>query len=212
MTFGGSSNDPAPDDSGDDDVDYLYEKGGIAGIGLVIGGKVGGGFSQPFSDLGTSPVGELELGYLLPFLDRSFEVFASGQYAQPMTDGKNIQDSRLPGPMSYDLKQQQAIITLGLLYRIPLQIPMFRPYLGLGGRSYLMRTTITGKGGTESFGENQETMVSWGFYGALGGELHVGPGAILLEAQIGQAKADGFILRNTNVSALNVALGYRLFI
>ncbi|MBM4362708.1 MAG: hypothetical protein FJ104_08505 [Deltaproteobacteria bacterium] len=54
--------------------------------------------------------------------------------------------------------------------------------------------------------------MKFGFYGALGGELHVGPGAVLLEVQTGYAAVDGFVLRDTNVGALNAALGYRLFL
>jgi hypothetical protein len=217
---GGGAGGPAdapPSDASKDGL--LYEKGGLAEIGLVVGGKLGGGFSQPFGSLGTSFVGELELGYTLPPLKRSIEIFVAGQYASPKTEGHDIADtygpskgSRIPGKMSYDLTEQQAVVTLGGLYRIPLSIPLFRPYVALGGRMYMLRTTVTGTAGTQDFGSNDETAMKFGFYGALGGELHFGPGAVLLEVQTGYASVDGFVLRDTNVGALNVAVGYRLFI
>lgn len=197
----------------------LYERGGLSGVGLVVGGKLGGGFSQPFSELGTSFVGELELGYTLPPLGRSIQLFLAGQYSAPTTEQKELEDTfgpdgttRLPGTWQYQLTERQAIVTLGGLYRLPLSTPLFRPYIALGGRMYLLRTEIDGKAAAEAFGKNEETATKFGFYGALGGELHVGPGAVLLEVQTGYAAVDGFVLRDTNVGALNVAVGYRLFI
>jgi hypothetical protein len=81
----------------------------------------------------------------------------------------------------------------------------------------MMRTEIDGsvtpsKGEALPFGTNDETGSTFGFYGALGAEYCLGPGGILLEIQTGQASTDQFILRNTNVSTLNVAVGYRLFL
>jgi hypothetical protein len=222
VSLGGGSNAPAPADApaaSDDAKKPLYERGGLAGVGLVVGALAGGGFSQPFSKLGTSFVGELELGYVLPPLRHSIELFVSGQYAAPKTSGSNIQDtfgpggaSRIPGTMSYEVTEQQAIVTLGALFRIPLPTPLFRPYVSLGGRAYLLKTQVSGNAGGQAFGDNAETATKFGFFGALGGEIHFGPGAVLLEVQTGYAGVDGFVLRNTNVGALNAALGYRLFI
>lgn len=215
---GGGPTAPADAPAGSD-AKPLYEKGGLAEVGLVVGAKLGGGFSQPFGALGTSFVGEFELGYNLPPLRRSIEIFVTGQYSAPKTDGNGIADtfgpggkSRIPGTMSYELTEQQAIVTLGGLYRLPLPTPLFRPYIALGGRLYMLRTKVSGSAGTQGFGENQETAMKAGFFGALGGEIHFGPGAVLLEVQTGYAGVDGFVLRDTNVGALNVALGYRLFI
>jgi hypothetical protein len=208
-----------PGNEGSEEGGALYERGGLSGVGLVVGGKLGGGFGQPFSELGTTFVGELELGFTLPPLRRSIEIFIAGQYAAPTTEKKGIADesgpggtSRLPGEWEYSLTERQAIVTLGGLYRLPLPTPLFRPYLALGGRMYLLRTEVNGRSGGETFGGNDETATKFGFYGALGGELHVGPGAVLLEVQTGYAGVDGFVLRDTNVGSLNVALGYRLFI
>jgi outer membrane protein W len=114
--------------------------------------------------------------------------------------------------MSYELTQQQAIITAGLRYRIPLDSPMFRPYIGAGARAYLMKTKIDGKAAAEAFGANEETVTKYGPFGSAGGELYIGPGALLLEIQVGWAKIDGFVLRDTNAGAVNSLIGYRLFI
>ncbi len=200
---------------------FMYEEGGLMGIGLAAGAKLGGGFGAPFNQLDTAFVGELEVGYNLPFLKRSFGVFLAGQYVRPTMSDSGIVDtygasadgSRLPGDASYELTQQQAVMTLGATYRVPLNIPMFRPYVALGGRYVMMSTQIAARSGDESFGTNTEYGKAFGFYGAAGGELHLGPGAALLELQWSRVRvADQYVLRHTNVSALNLALGYRFFL
>jgi hypothetical protein len=203
---------PASDGGGGDDRGPLYERGGLAGAGLSVGLKLGGGFSQPFGDLGTSFLTELEVGYILPPLHRSFTVFLAGGYTQPGAEGKGLRDSRLPGPASYELTQQEALITLGLSYRLRLPIDILRPYASIGPRLYLMRTKISGQAGGESFGKNDETMTQIGVFGALGAELHFGPGAALLELSIATAGIDHYVLRDTSAGSLSVAVGYRIFL
>jgi len=192
-----------------------------ADIGLVFGLKVGANFSQAFSDLGTSFVGELEIGYVLPLPDpigKSIELFITGQYTQPALEGTTSEpDPRLPGEglMHYEITQQQVILTFGALYRIPIGGSVgewFRPYGALGARLFLMRSQVDGSVDDEVFGENEETATEPGFYGALGGDVFWGPGSAFLEMQFSYANLDGYVMRDTNVGALNVALGYRLFI
>jgi hypothetical protein len=188
-----------------------YERGGMLNTGLVLGLKAGGGFSQPFGDLGASFLAELEVGYVLPFMDRSFEVFLGGAYTQPKADGKQT-DARLGGAATYELTQQQGIFTLGILYRLHLSSDLIRPYGALGPRVYAMRTKANGKASGEAFGENEETVTKIGAYAGLGVELHFGPGAVLLEASLGWAKIDGYVLRDTSAGAIGLSLGYRLFL
>ncbi|MGM0578863.1 MAG: hypothetical protein ACQEXJ_24280 [Myxococcota bacterium] len=194
--------------------EFGYEDGGLLGTGLVFGVKLGGGFGQVTSEFDSTFVGELELGYNLPFLERSLGVFTSVAYAGPTTEGTADSDPRLPGEMSYEVHQRQLIWSLGLLYRVPLDIPMFRPYVAAGWRAYFMESVVEGEAGGEPFGENRETSTSWGgAYGALGGELHFGDfGALGLEVQFGWASIDNYVLRDTNAGSLNVALTYRFFL
>ncbi len=189
-----------------------YERGGMLGAGIVAGAKVGGGFSQPFGDLGSSFLTELEVGYVLPALEHSLQLFLSGGYTQPKAEGKGIDDPRLPGPASYTLTQQQAMVTLGVLYRLHLSSDLIRPYAALGPRLYMLRTKISGKAGSSSFGDNEETATKIGAFGALGAELHFGPGAVLCEVSLAWVKLDGYVLRDTSAGALGLALGYRLFL
>jgi hypothetical protein len=186
-----------------------------AHTGLVLGAKVGGGLGKPFSEFGATPVVELELGYMLPPLHRSFELFVSGQYAQPGISGVTSQaDPRLPsdGRIHYDLTQQELALSLGALYRIDVGTKMLMPYGGVAGRMYMLNTQIKGTAGGQSYGDNHETRNAFGLSLLGGVELYLGPGALLGELSFGWASVNGFVLRNTNLGALSLAVGYRLML
>ena len=197
-------------DRGADDNQVSYERGGLAHTGLSAGLKLGAGFSQPFGDLGSAFLPELELGYVLPVAERQLGVFFAGGYTQPGAEGKNLVDARLPGPASYELTQQQLLLTLGLTYRLHLNNRLLRPYGSLGPRLFLMRTKTTGSAGGKPFGENQETATALGVFAALGTELHIGPGAALIELSMTWASVDGYVLRDTSAGSLGASVGYRI--
>ncbi len=186
-----------------------------AGAGLVIGAKVGGGLGKPWSDFGATPVFELELGYMLPPLHRAIELFVIGQYAQPGIDGESKEaDPRLPGaePLKYDVTQQWLALSLGALYRIDVGTDVVMPYGGLGARMYMLRTTIKGSVAGESFGENEETQSDFGLVLLGGIDIFLGPGALLGELSFGWAQLDGFVMRDTNLGALSLSVGYRVML
>lgn len=198
-------------------AEVSYADGGLADLGLVLGVKAGAAFGQPFGDLGTSVLAELELGYNLPLPDpvgRDLGLFFSAQYAAPGAEGRGEADARLPdgAPAEYTLTERQAVLTLGVIYRIPVPGDLIRPYAAAGGRVYLLRTEIESEAGGESFGAHEETATQLGPYGALGAELYLGPGALLLELQVGYATLDGAVFDDHNTGALGLALGYRLFL
>jgi hypothetical protein len=198
---------------GDDEL--IYKQGGISGLGLVIGAKLGGGFPQLTSEFDSTFTGELELGYTLPVLDRSIEIFLNGQYAAPTSEDTEAgPDERLPGDgtWSYDATFQQLILTLGGLYRLDVGSDLVVPYGALGARMYLWQTEASGEADGEPFGEYEEQDTDFGGYAALGADFFVGPGSILVEVQFGYASVDNFILRDTNTGALNALVGYRMFL
>lgn len=183
-----------------------------AGTGVTLGLKLGGGFSQPFGDLGTAFLTELEAGYRMPFAERALAVFLAGAYTQPGAEGKNIADARLPGAASYQISQQELLLTLGLTYRLQLPSKLIRPYGTLGPRLFLMRTLTSGSAGGKAFGDNDETATRVGIFGALGAELCLGPGAALIELSMTWARVNGYVLRDTSAGSLGIGIGYRLFL
>lgn len=190
----------------------IYRRGGLAGTGLVFAPKLGLGFGKVFSDFGTTPVFELEVGWIIkPFPD--LQLFTNLGYVAPKQDGGGT-DERLPGSgaWTYTLKQESLVLTPGFLYRIPVGGKWFRPYLAVGPRFYFNRTTVEGSAGAEAFGEYKEKSTSVGVYGAIGGDLFVGPGSILLEIQAATSRINEYVLQDTNNGALNIAIGYRFFL
>lgn len=180
--------------------------------GVVAGGKVGGGFGQPFGPFGSSIVPELEVGYVLPVLDGGIVPFLSATYAAPRTEAEAAADERLPGDgvMSYDIVQEQLVLTLGARYFLPLELEPLSPYVSAGPRLYLMRTRIRAESGGQYFGYNEETQSRLGLHLAAGAEASLGPGAALVELGMGWAKIDGHALRDTSAGALTISAGYRL--
>lgn len=182
-----------------------------AGKIVDIGLKLGGAFNA-FNSLGASFTPELEIGVLLPPLDQAFEIFLGTRWASASDEGSNDPDARLPGDgiARWDVTRTELSFALGLRFRIPVE-GIFTPYLAAGGRLYLLSTEVQGSAGGESFGKNEETGTAFGFVFQLGGEVALGPGALLLELAINGAALDQTVLADTNVSSFDVYLGYRLF-
>jgi hypothetical protein len=189
-----------------------------ANSGLVLAGKVGVGLGKPFSDFGGTPVFGLELGYLLPLgapVNRSIEVFVDGQYTMAgMTGASSQSDARLPstGALHYDLTQQALALSLGGIYHIDLGSQLIMPYAGLGARMYLLNTKVKGSAGGEAYSPSNETQMRAGLLLLGGVEIFAGPGALLAELSFGWASVNSFVLRDTNLGALQLTLGYRLVI
>ncbi len=183
-----------------------------ADAGVVAGAKVGAGFGQPFGPFGSSLVPELEVGYVLPMLDGGLVPFLAVTYAAPRARAEAEADERLPGDgvMSYDIVKEQLVLTLGARYFLPLDLEPVAPYLAAGPRLYLMRARVRAEAGGEYFGYNEESETRAGLHLAAGGEMALGPGSALLEIGLGYAKIDGYVLRDTNVGALTMAVGYRM--
>lgn len=179
---------------------------------IDLGLKLGGAFSGVFNTLGASFTPELEVGAFLPFADRAFEVFLCGRYAAPSDEGESPPDERLPGDgvASWSVTRNELSLGLGLRFRVPMG-DVFRPYVAAGARVFFLRTEVSGAAGGEPFGTNEETGTAFGFLFQLGGELYLGPGALLLELALNGAPLDQTILADTNASALDVYLGYRIF-
>lgn len=178
---------------------------------LVVGLKLGGAINA-FNTMGAAFTPELEIGFLLPPLEQSLEVFLSARYAAPSDEGTSDPDPRLPGDgiASWSVTRNELSLGLGLRYRIPLD-GAFTPYLAAGARLYLLDTEVEGEAGGQPFGKNNETGTAFGFLFQLGGEYALGPGALLLELAINGAPLDQTILADTNASSFDIYLGYRFF-
>ncbi|HKP57944.1 MAG TPA: carboxypeptidase-like regulatory domain-containing protein [Polyangiales bacterium] len=183
--------------------------------GLVVGAKLGGGYGKPLNEFGASYVLELELGWLLPLPDplrHSFELFVAPAYTAPRLEGDVPRDARLPGNgrAHYVVSQRLLTTTAGLLFRLPLPSDRFAPYAALGYRGYWSATQTDGTVAGEDFGENTEYGYAHGLYAAAGLDVFLGPGALLAEFQFAWAPRNAYVLRETNLGAMQLLAGYRL--
>jgi hypothetical protein len=192
-----------------------HETAAWSTTGLVLGIKGGAGIGAPLNELGATFVGELELGYALPLpepIGRSLELFTAGAYLAPSSEGSaSAPDLRLPGDgrFTYEVTQQAVVLTLGARYRISLADDTIAPYLAAGGRMYLMRTQVEGTVDGQALSSSEETGSAFGLHGAAGVDFRLGPGAVLVEAQLGYAALDGYVMRDTNIGTLVLLVGYR---
>lgn len=185
--------------------------------GPVVGARIGAGFGQPFGDLGTTFVGQVEFGWVLDLpepIGRSLQPFLAGSYAGPGTTGKASEpDPRLPADagVKYDATVRQGTIDVGTLYRLPLD-GAFRPYASLGCRVVLVRTLLTAGAGGVEFPDREETGTHVGLVGGLGLDWLLGPGAVNGELQAGYVGDTGGRIRDANLGTMNLLVGYRLFL
>lgn len=181
---------------------------------LILGLRAGIGVPSLFNELGVSYDLSLEVGVILPILDGRLAISADLGYSAPGATGSGT-DARVGtsgGTWTYDVTNERLVVSLGPVFRILPPGSMFVPYIGVLGRVYFVRTTANGTGAGQPFGENVETSNAFGVVGALGGELRLGPGAALLELQLGWAGMDQKITGSTTAGVFAAQLGYRLFL
>lgn len=178
---------------------------------FVLAVEIGGFF--PFDNLGIHVRYGVEVGYLLPFLDRRLEVMVSAGYAEPRRDFDD-------GDYHGEVHTQELTASLGPRFRFLPLTSSFNLSLAAGPRLFFLRSKSTGKsmpsdGTTQSadFAEFKEQSMEVGVFAALGAEYFIGPGAILLDVDLGWSKLPHTITgadeATTNVS---LTLGYRFFI
>ncbi len=158
----------------------------------------------------------LDVAVLLPFLERRFGVQLEVGWAPPGAGVPATADPRLgaPGSMSSwtaSMTTDELFVGGGLIFRFLPPGDVFVPYLGVGGRVYFLRTVVWGVGAGEPFGENTEVSAQGGISATLGGELRLGPGALVIEAGFGWSDLPHTTTGATSTSAISAQLGYRFF-
>jgi hypothetical protein len=156
-----------------------------------------------------------EVGLLLPFLDRMLSVVADVSWAPPGRS-QELTDPRIgemgDGAYSYSMETHHLMVSGGLLFRFLPPGSTFVPYLSAVGRVYFLETNVEGEGEGEQLGRNTEQSTQGGFAVSVGGELRLGPGALLLDVSFGWSDLPHRITGGTNTGSLGAQLGYRLFL
>ena len=178
--------------------------------GLLAGAKVGALLS--FGGLDPNPRVGVELGYVFPWMNRSFALVLDADYAAPKSSGTQTGDARVYGG-TYDWHLTEKILTL-------MPVAMFRytklgrvvPYIGVGPRIYLLKSTVRGAVGSVEIPETTEQSTKVGFGVPLGAELKLGPGAVIGELLFEYGSLDHNATGSSNTGALSLAIGYRFLL
>lgn len=176
---------------------------------FVVGGKFGG--IAPFDGLDPFIVGTVEVGYLLPWLNRGLGVLVDVSYTAPSASGEQT-DPRVPGgKYTWELTQHELVIQPTILYRYT-RLGRVVPFVGIGPRIYLMKSVIKGQAGDAPIGETSEPSTQVGGAIPLGVEFQLGPGALLGELVFEIGTLDHSITGSSHTGGGTLDLGYRFLL
>jgi len=195
-------------------VEADAEMGGEAAGGdeagpLVLGLEVGALFPQPFTELGTHIAFGLEVGFRLPFAGRRLEVMLDAGYSPPTN---SVSMTRPDGTYEGELDQLELHFSLGPRFRFMDARSPWNVSLAAGGRLFLLRTYSNGSRGGQPFAQYTEESTQVGFFVALGGEYRLGPGAILLDIDLGWSSLPHRITGDASTGNIATTVGYRFFL
>ena len=178
--------------------------------GLLAGAKVGGLLS--FGGLNPNARVGLELGYVFPWLNRSFAFLIDADYAAPKSSGSQAGDPRVQGG-TYDwhLTEQILAIQPTVMYRFT-KLKSVVPFIGIGPRIYMLRSTVRGAVGSVEIPETTEQSTKVGLGVPFGAEIKLGPGALIGELLFEYGSLDHTATGDSNTGALSLAIGYRLLL
>lgn len=178
--------------------------------GAIVAGAKFGGIAS-FNGLDPFINGALEVGYILPALNRGIGIYADVAYTVPTTTGES-NDPRVPtGKYSWTLTQKQLTVTPMVVYRMT-RFGKFVPYVGVGPRIYMFESITEGKAGSEVILETYERSTHVGAAVPIGVDYKIGPGALLAELLFEIGPLNHALTGDTNTAATSLSVGYRLML
>ncbi len=168
---------------------------------FAVGAELGG--TVPLSPLGSQFAAGLELGYLLPVLDRRLEVMLAAGWAPP-------QRTFTDGAYRAEVTQHELHFSLGPRWRFLDLGGDFNVSGAAGARLYLLRSVSSGTAGDQKFLEYREQSTHLGFFVAAGGEYRLGPGLLFLDLDFAWGPLPHRITGDASTTNLSPTLGYRL--
>lgn len=178
------------------------------GARLLVGARVGG--IVPLAGLSPFVAGGVEVGYVLPIGHRRLAVALAVDYTQPTASGREMDPRVAGGSYGWHLTEQELGVMPLLLYRVTGRGALV-PYLGVGPRLLLARSTVTSDG-APGFGDTVEESTEIGVGLPIGAELRLGPGRLTGELLLQYGALDHTATGDSHSGASTLALGYRVFL
>ncbi|MBM4356712.1 MAG: CDC27 family protein, partial [Deltaproteobacteria bacterium] len=197
-----------PDSSVDDTIPANDR--GAAIVGLKAGALAS------LNGLKPHVTGAVQVGYVLPFLQRSLGVIVDVGYAQPLTSKTEFDPRVAGGSYGWQLVQQQLTIQPSVYYRatmLPKVGPgKFVPYVGAGPRIFLTRSKTDSEDKLPVLLQQNEQSMEIGLGAHLGTEYLLGPGAIVAEGLFGWAAVDQRTTGDAALTGISGWAGYRFML
>lgn len=175
---------------------------------FVAGALVG--LAVPLDGLSPMASGTLEVGYVLPVLDRSFAVLVDVAYTAPSASGTVSNDPRVDGgTWTWKLTQKELTVSPAVYYRFT-RLGRLVPFAGIGPRVYFHQSIVEGTGGGEPILPTTEQSTRVGLLVPLGVAWKLGPGEALGQLLFEWGRLDHVATGISTSGGVNVQLGYRV--
>lgn len=174
----------------------------------LVGARVGGiapldGLS-PFASFG------LEVGAVLPPLQRRLAIVVAVDYTQPTATGTEMDPRVAGGTYTWKLTERELGLMAVVMYRAT-QVKKLTPYVGIGPRLLFLESTV-GDDGMPVISDTTEVSTKLGVGMPLGAELKLGPGRLTGELLLQYGALDHVATGDSHTGAVSLALGYRLLL
>jgi len=197
----GPTMDPATDTGAQATMDWPADpEPGSLVLGVETGAMI------PFTELDPHVAVAIEIGYMLPFWGRRLELFFATGWSPP---GRTFTDDR---GYEGDVTVHQLHFSVGPRLRVMEASSIWNVTIATGARINLIRSLSNGERNGESFAEYTEESTEVGAFGAIGGELRLGPGALHLDLDVGWSPLPHRITGDESTLNLTTTLGYRFMV
>jgi hypothetical protein len=153
----------------------------------------------------------VEVGYILPWLKRSFGVLVDVGYAAPVISGTETDPRVAGGTYEWSLVQKQLTIFPFVTYRYT-GLGKIVPYVGVGPRIALLEGVTYGMVNGKELLENKERSTSVGVGVPLGAEYLIGPGAAMAELLFAWNAVDHRSTGDSSLTGFTLWVGYRFML
>jgi hypothetical protein len=171
--------------------------------GLRVGGIVPLGGLSPFAAFG------VELGAVLPAMQRRLAIAIAVDYTQPTATGSEMDPRVAGGTYTWSLRERELAVMPLIVFRAT-QVKAFTPYVGIGPRVQFLESTVDDDG-MPAFSPTTEVSTEVGVGVPIGGELRLGPGRLTAELLLQYGALDHVATGESHTGALGLTLGYRAF-
>jgi opacity protein-like surface antigen len=179
------------------------------GGGFLAGGKVGG--IVPFGGYSPMVMGGVEVGWVFPWVHRSFAAALNLDFTAPSQSGQEMDPRVAGGKYTWHLTTQELVLMPVVMYRLT-SLGKVTPYIGAGPRIYFLKSIVRSDEGNPMFQETTEQSTGIGVGVPLGVEFQLGPGGLLAELLFQYGALNHTATGSSNTGGVSLGVGYRLLL